>query len=339
MWRRLVSGCLGLALMAGAAGCRSNSGLVEAALREREGQLTEVREELDRCTLYNQALEQELRALKGDVPAGAEGPVAAYPVRTLVLGRQTGGRSTDDCPGDDALQVVVEPRDPENQPIKAPGSLIVHASEVTTEGLKTPLSSWEITPEQLRRSWRSGLFTTGYVLTLPWKIWPNSEKLRVVVQLRLLDGRLFEADREVTIRVTPVNKRHTLPNLVVPPGKDSSAPDVSPAPPPDSPETAPTPRPAPDGPSLPDAADLKPGGLPLLPGAGPTHGEKLGAAGSRPPPPPVLGVRRAAKALEPRAPVDEGPVPSSAWQSIPAAEPGAGASILPPVSRSRASGP
>lgn len=53
----------------------------------------------------------------------------------------------------------------------------------------------------------SGLLSTGYVLVLPWKVWPNNDKVRVVAQLRLPDGRLFEADKDVTVHVVPAEKR------------------------------------------------------------------------------------------------------------------------------------
>src|SRR5205823_5874787 len=99
----------------------------------------------------------------------------------------------DRQPGDEALLVVVEPRDEQDQRIKAPGAVHVEALEVNSEGLKSPLSSWDVLPEQLRRAWREGLFGTGYYVILPWKVWPTCPQLRVVVRFTLSDGRAFEA--------------------------------------------------------------------------------------------------------------------------------------------------
>src|SRR5262249_19559199 len=132
------------------------------------------------------------------------------PIRSLTLGRQTGGRELEGVTGDGALQVVLEPRDPENQSIKVPGAALVEVFEITPEGLKRPLSTWEITPDQLRSTWRAGLLTTGYVLLLPWKEQPTTEKQRVVVQFRLSDGRMFEAEKDITIRV-PKGPRKLMP--------------------------------------------------------------------------------------------------------------------------------
>src|SRR5262249_382170 len=52
---------------------------------------------------------------------------------------------------------------------------------------------------------------SGYQMVLPWKVWPSTEKLRVVAQLRLPDGRTFESDKDVSIRLTPVARRKQLP--------------------------------------------------------------------------------------------------------------------------------
>ena len=230
-----------------ALGCRSNSDLVERELHARETDLAAAREEIDRCHAMNEGLQMELQALRGDPaacpPGGCDKPAfAACPIRSLALGRQTGGRDGEASCGDEALQVVVQPLDPDNQPVKVPGSLVIQALEITPAGLKQPLSSWQISDDELHRSWRSGLLSTGYVLVLPWKVWPTNDKVRVVAQFRLADGRLFEADKDVTVRVVPAEKRPPPPPIdapVLPPpyplDPPPAGPDLKP-PPPDPPE-------------------------------------------------------------------------------------------------------
>jgi hypothetical protein len=244
---RLPACWLGLVLaVAFGAGCRHNNcDLVEAELRARECDVRELRDELERCTIYNQALQQEVHALRG-IPGGPH-PTAAYPVKSLALGRGTGGHSSGSCAGDDGLEVFVEPRDPEGQAIKVPAALLVQAVEINSQGLKRPLSSWEVPPDQLRKSWRSGLMSTGYSVVLPWKVWPTTDKVRVIAQLRLADGRTFEADKDVTVRVPPADRRPALPVETTP----------TPAPVP-APTPTPTPSPTPQGPMLPSPADDPP---------------------------------------------------------------------------------
>jgi hypothetical protein len=224
--RCLVASCFGLALLIAVCGCR-NCDHVEAELRGRENEVRQLREELDRSGIYNLTLQQELHSLRGELGIPPNGqPPAAYPVQALTLGRQTGGRSNADCGGDDALQVQVEPKDPDGHSIKAPGQLLIEAQEITPEGVKRPLSSWEVPPDQLRRSWRSGLLTTGYVVNLPWKVWPSTTKLRVRAQFLLADGRVFEADKDVTVRPVPIEKRP----VVVPDSKPAAETPAAPKP-------------------------------------------------------------------------------------------------------------
>jgi hypothetical protein len=200
----------GLALAVTAAGCRSCD-RVESELRVRERELRELKEELERTRAYNNGLQAELHAQSGaPLPVYGEPPVTLYPIRSLVLGRQTGGREDHYGSGDQLLQVVVEPHDAEDQAVKVPGSLIVQALEFTAEGGKRPLSTWEVPAEELRRSWHSGLLSTGYTVVLPWKRCPTTEKLRIVAQFKLPDGRVFEADKDVTIHV-PLQAQQPLP--------------------------------------------------------------------------------------------------------------------------------
>lgn len=213
-WRWLVAVLLGGALWIAAAGCR-NCDLVEAELRTRERELREAREELQRTELFNGALQREIHALRPGAacPISPELASQMYTLKEIVLGRGTGGYSNDCKPGDEALQIVVEPRDPDGQAIKAPGSLHVEAVQINPQGLKTPLSAWEVPPAKLRRTWQNGLLSTGYYVVLPWKVWPTNSKLRVTARFTLADGRLFEADKDITIRLPPEAKPPTGPIL------------------------------------------------------------------------------------------------------------------------------
>jgi hypothetical protein len=250
----------GWVLLVAAAGCHnSRRDLVEAELRAKEMELRDTKDELCCARAHNQALDIELRSLRGEgYPPGIVGghPVPVYPVCSIALGRQTGGHPADHGPGDDALQVQVEPRDPEGHVVKVPGSaLFVEAVEITSEGLKHPLSTWDVPPEHLRETWRSGLFSSGYSVTLPWKVWPTTERLRVVAQLKLADGRTFEADKDVTIHPTP--GVHPPPasspgTPVLPAPKPSPGAPVLPQPKPVPPEKSP-------GPELPPVDNVPPG--------------------------------------------------------------------------------
>ncbi|MBL8797577.1 MAG: hypothetical protein JNM56_27000 [Planctomycetia bacterium] len=218
-----------------AGGCR-NCDQVESELRRREVEVHELRCELETVQGFNDALHRELGMLRqeGKLPpapakpsagAGTGAESAKQPaassgiietisipntVKEIVLNRQTGGIDTDRCSGDDGIQVVIEPRDHDGHALKVPANLVVSVQEILPEGLKRPLSTWEVSDEQLRRSWKSGLFGSGFYVTLPWKCPPSTEKLRVTAQLTLADSRLFEADRDITVRLLPEAQRQPI---------------------------------------------------------------------------------------------------------------------------------
>jgi hypothetical protein len=186
-------------------GCHSNSDLVEAELRSRDKELHCLRDDATRLRFENEALLQELSAVrqKGGGAITPEQASQSYTLKQIVLARGTGGLDEDNQPGDEALQVVLEPKDGDGHTIKAPGSLQVEVQEVAPTGTKSPLSTWELNQDQLRRTWKNGFWSSGYYITLPWKNWPSWNKLRVTARLTMNDGRVYEADKDCLIKITP----------------------------------------------------------------------------------------------------------------------------------------
>lgn len=229
MARRLAIWLLALSL-AGAAGCRSRSDLVEAELRTKDRQLRETQGELMRAETMNEALESTLREQRaggGAVCRPGAGPLGL--VKDIQLGRGTGGIDEDKVPGDEGIMVVVVPRDIDASGIKAPGTLRVTALEIMPEGTKAPLSTWDVSANQLRQTWRSGLLSTGYHVTLPWQTLPRTEKLRIVAQFQPLEGGVFEAERDVVIRL--LLEPHQRPSVLQPPVPVGPGPPLPPPPP------------------------------------------------------------------------------------------------------------
>ncbi|MER3416078.1 MAG: hypothetical protein C4297_07715 [Gemmataceae bacterium] len=222
-------------------GCRTGQELLEAELRSRERELEELKNQLARCDCDLQALETELEALRRKTLKPGEPAYAPWFVKHITLGRLTGGYDQDpECPGDEALQVLIEPRDADDHSVKAPGDVRIEVSEITPEGLKRPLSVWELTAKDLRRKWEQPLFgDPAYRLILPWKVQPTMEKLRVVVQFQTADGRRFEVDRDVSVRLPkPPARRPTLRGPHLPEAPQTHAPPESSKPA----EQAPPPR-------------------------------------------------------------------------------------------------
>ncbi len=220
--------------------------LLTAEIRTRDRELAECRGELMQLRLTNEAYRRQLQGgPPGTCPPGGDahpvGSTPALPLRDITLGGGTGGVDNDGEPGDESLQVVIVPRDEDGSPVKIPGRANIAVFEISREGLKLPIGRWEVTPEQIRRTWKNGLFSTGYFVPLQWDRPPGNNRIRVVVRFTTLDGREFEAEKDSPVTplsgirppVPPRGEPIPVPGPAPNPGKDPRIP------PPDVPELPP----------------------------------------------------------------------------------------------------
>jgi hypothetical protein len=201
--RRLVFLVLFLGLGTAVFGCKHKNDLLENELRERDRQYREALDELGKADHRSEAQQREIEALRKGAPITPEQAAQTFGLKRIALARGTGGVDNDGLPGDEALQIILEPRDSDDHVIKAPGTLYVLAVEINQQGIKTPFSSWTVPPDKLRQSWKQGLLSTGYSLILPWGNFPQAENVRVVARLVTPDNRRYEADKDVKVRLVP----------------------------------------------------------------------------------------------------------------------------------------
>ncbi len=220
-WAFRASRWVILVALSAPVGCRligpdNRYDLLEAEIRTRDRELSETRSELNRLRQLNQVFGRPPLGYAGDsgvpgcdpntpdLPARrAAGRPPTLPLKDITIGSGTGGVDDDGRPGDESLQVVIAPRDDDGTVVKVPARALIRAFEVSTGGLKTQIGQWEVTPEQMRRSWKSGLLSSGYFVPLQWDRPPTTSRLRVVARIATADGQEFEADKEVTVRPLP----------------------------------------------------------------------------------------------------------------------------------------
>lgn len=225
--RRLALG--GVALLA-FTGCRANKQYdgLEAELRTRNRELAETQAALERARGINRAYEQSHGTIPGAGPAPVYLPASGggCGLREISLGRGTGGVDDDAIPGDEYLMVVIVPADEDKSAVKALGRASIAAWESGPDGIKHHIGTWEISPEQLRSTWKQGLLATGYFVPLQWQQCPTQSKVRVAVRLTTMDGKTFEADRDISVRPTvgPIPSRQPLMPGVPPPGVPPTIP-------------------------------------------------------------------------------------------------------------------
>lgn len=252
------------------AGCRGRSDLVEAELRYKDRHLREVTAERDSLAQLNSAFENTLRSNPPCPPNVGSGGHAQCHIKNIEVGRGTSGIDEDKCPGDEGIQVIIVPRDGEGSAVKAPGQARITALQITPEGLKVPLSAWDVSSAYLRRNWNTGLLSSGYHVSVPWQVVPCSEKLRILVMFQTPDGAVFEAERDIQVRLPQGAPPAAGPpaGIAIPgppapaaipgsgmpplPGGDPAAP------PPPSSWPSPLPPPTPLGPTLDGTTAMKP---------------------------------------------------------------------------------
>ncbi|MFT3879344.1 MAG: hypothetical protein QM703_06765 [Gemmatales bacterium] len=219
---------LSLLLLMATTGCssltkqRAEQDLVEADLRGQERCIQDLKEQLERKEGAIHGLDLEVERLQQaaikNQPAGE--PQAPGVIKEITLGRLTGGyRNNPKSLYDDSVQFLIEPKDADGHSIKMPGSVHIELFEFPPNGVKVPLSAWDISARELRRSWDQPLFGgPAYRILVPFKALPASERMRVLVRFTTLDGKLFEAEKDFSIRLPGPGSAPIVPMAPMPAG-------------------------------------------------------------------------------------------------------------------------
>ena len=253
-WQPLV-----VAAILCAPGCVSTEPL-EHELRQKESQIARLSQDaqtsrynLEVCRRENDALRGQLEQ-PGRQPLLPEQAAAMFSLKEISLAaRLTAGINTDNLPGDDALQVLLEPRDGHNDLIKSPGSTVFELYDLAEPEPQRRIGYWEFSLQDTAGRWQSTWLTQGYRFELPWQAgYPRHSDLTLHARLTTPDGRQFTATRQVRVELMPSQ----LPAEV--PAKPTMAP-LQPA----------SPRgpagPAVGGPVLPDASRPTTPAEPVIP--------------------------------------------------------------------------
>jgi hypothetical protein len=128
-----------------------------------------------------------------------------YTVRRISLASGTGGASTDDKPGDDAVKVNVAPIDQYGSVLKAAGSVKVQVFDLAMPQAGNLLAECDYDPNAAAKNWSSGLFSSYYSFTLPLPAEPlaHSELTVRVEFTEYLTGKTFTAQQVIKVALPP----------------------------------------------------------------------------------------------------------------------------------------
>lgn len=112
----------------------------------------------------------------------------------------TGGSDFDARPGDEGLNVVLEPRNASDQLVAQPGAVSVVVLDPTKSGDAARVARWDFDLSATRQKMQSASAARGIQLQLPWPASPPAaKKLHLFVRYEAADGRKLQADREIFV--------------------------------------------------------------------------------------------------------------------------------------------
>lgn len=131
-------------------------------------------------------------------------PTEARVTHIVLNPRLTGGLDFNGAPGDDGLNVVIEPRNQDDVFVPLAGKVSLVLLDPRQEGEAARVARWDLPPDEVQRRIKTDEATApGIHLKLPWNALPPShEDLLLFVRYETLDGRQVEAQAALTLAVS-----------------------------------------------------------------------------------------------------------------------------------------
>ena len=133
----------------------------------------------------------------------------------LRLGKLTGGWDADTAkPGDEGLQVFVVPTDQAGDEIKAAGTFVVDAFDLS-KGDEVRLGRWEFSTQEASKHWLGNALQYGFIFELPWQTVPTGDQVTIRTTFTdELTGRVFTAQRAVKVNLPGAPATQPVTHLV-----------------------------------------------------------------------------------------------------------------------------
>lgn len=128
-------------------------------------------------------------------------PTEARVTHIVLNPRLTGGLDFNGAPGDDGLNVVIEPRNQDDDFVPLAGKVSLVLLDPREEGDAARVARWDLPPDEVQRRIKTDEATApGIHLKLPWNALPPShEDLLLFVRYETADGRQVEAQAALTV--------------------------------------------------------------------------------------------------------------------------------------------
>jgi hypothetical protein len=118
-------------------------------------------------------------------------------VRSVTLGKWSGGYDSDGVDGDEGVKVYLLPRDGDNTAVKAAGALTVQVFDLASDPTENLVGEYTWTVEELAKTWSSGLMSYHYSLECPWQSGPPAHQ-ELTIRATFIDyltGKTFTTQK------------------------------------------------------------------------------------------------------------------------------------------------
>ncbi|MBM4000390.1 MAG: hypothetical protein FJ297_12785 [Planctomycetes bacterium] len=119
-------------------------------------------------------------------------------IERVVLADATRSADFDQAPGDDGIWVAVQPLNPSGQFVPIGGPVTVVLLDAAS---RTHVGRWEFDAASADQAAGSRNETDALFLRIDWEKRPSSPNLHLFVRYEAEDGRRFEVDRPITVRL------------------------------------------------------------------------------------------------------------------------------------------
>ncbi len=182
------------------AGCGNNSKKIPLAeqIETLTEQKTQLEMQIEKSRAENKQLTKQMHTLAG-LPENVKGE-NLYRLRRIDIGRYTGFFDKDDDGTKEKLIVYIQPRDEEDDIVKASGTVDVQLWDLNKNDGKALLGQWSVKPNELKKLWFATLVTINYRLTfdIAGKVQSFDEPLTVKVTFTdYLSGKIFKEQKVI----------------------------------------------------------------------------------------------------------------------------------------------
>jgi len=124
-----------------------------------------------------------------------------FTTHSIAIGRGTAGDDSDpSSPGYEGFTMLLMPSDQHNDVFKAAGNATVQLFDLSRTD-KPLLGKWDVSRQELGKTWIAGFTLQGYLLKFKWQEKPKTGRLMLRVTFAdQLTGRVFEAQHEMVIQ-------------------------------------------------------------------------------------------------------------------------------------------